>query len=258
MPNERLPAGQRQEQILSRLQREGTVRIVNLARDFNVATETIRRDLDALSSDGVLERTYGGAMRKSFTEEPTIGERRQRHTAERRRIADYATRLIRSGDAIMVDCGSTTMRFAQSLADSAADLTLITNCLPVATQVANRAGVRVIVAPGEYNARETAVYGAETLEFLKRYRVNRVIIGAGGLTADGPTDVDSAGAWVKRAMIAQGDETILLLDSSKFGLRHLEIVSALDRIAHLVTDREPPAALRQALDDAGVTIHCVP
>ena len=258
MATERLPAAQRQEEILLRLQREGTVRIVTLAREFNVASETIRRDLDTLSENGLLDRSYGGAMRKSFTEEPTISERGQRHTAERQRIAEHASSLINQGDALMIDCGSTTTRFARSLAETASDLTVVTNCFPVATQVAAAANARVIVAPGNYNIRETGVYGPETLDFLRRYRVNRVVIGAGGLTADGPTDVDSAGAWVKRAMIDQGDETILLLDSSKFELLHFEIVVPLDRIAHLVTDRAPEGNLRAALDAAGVKVHCAP
>lgn len=254
----RLPAAERQEQILTRLHHEGTVRIVALAREFGVASETIRRDLDALSRRGLLDRTYGGAMRKSFTEEPTITERRQRRLAERRRIAAHATRLIDPGDAVMIDSGSTTTHFAQRLAESHSGLTVVTNCLPVATRIARGVDMRVVLAPGEYRARETGVYGHETLDFLKRYRVNRVVIGAGGLTPDGPTDVDSQGAWVKRAMIAQGDETILLLDSSKFGLRHFEIVCPLEQITHLVTDQSPDTELGHALDAANLRLHRAP
>lgn len=255
MPPKKLSPETRHQRILARLETDGSVRIAHLADEFGVATETIRRDLDQLYHQGLINRTYGGAARKPFTDEPDIDERGRRHVAERDQIAGYAASLIETGDAVMIDCGSTTLSFARSLAATPVTLTVVTNCLPVAYQLASLADSRILVAPGEYSAHEKAVHGHETVEFLKRFRVNRAVIGAGGLTCDGPTDADSRGCWIKRAMIEQAEEVILLLDSSKFGVVQFETVCTLDQVTHLVTDAMPGPSLLQCLERAGVEIH---
>lgn len=251
----RLSRSERQERILARLGSDVTVRIARLAEDFDVSAETIRRDLDELYRKGVINRTYGGAARKSLTLEPGIQQRSQRNAAERERIGEYAARLIKPGEALMIDCGSTTSYFAQKLARSASGNTVVTNCLPVATMVAAAPTSRILLCPGDYRRREAGVYGTETIEFLKRFRANKAIISAGGITCDGPTDADSQGCWVKRTMIAQADEVVLLVDSSKFDLRQFETVCPLEEIDHIVADAAPSATLVRCIEQAGVRLH---
>jgi DeoR/GlpR family transcriptional regulator of sugar metabolism len=255
MSAQRLSRSERQERILALLRSDVTVRIARLAQDFDVSSETIRRDLDALYRRGVINRTYGGAARKSLTEEPGIQERGQRNVSERERIGECAAGLVAQRGALMIDCGSTTTYFAQKLVRTGSGLTVVTNCLPVATMLSATPRSRVILCPGEYSQREGGVYGSETIEFLKRFHVDKAVIGAGGLTCEGPTDADSQGCWVKRAMMEQAEEVVLLVDHSKFDLNQFETVCSLDRIQHIVSDAPPGPRLLRCIERAGIRLY---
>ena len=249
---QRLSQQQRHAQLLALLRREGTVRIAMLAKVFDVTTETARRDLDELAQSGALKRTYGGGASRSLIDEPGIGVRSRAHAAERGLIGAVAANMVDSGDALMIDCGSTTSLFANALAARELHLTVLTNCLPVARALGTNAHCRVILCPGDYVPREGGAFGAETLEFIRRFKANKAFIGAGGLTPDGVTDADSLGCSIKRAMMERADRTILLLDSSKFDLVQFERVCALSDIDELVSDATPPKKLAAGLKRAGV------
>ncbi len=113
----------------------------------------------------------------------------------------------------------------------------------------------MILAPGDFNGRERGVFGAETTSFLRRFHADLAFIGASGLTADGPTEVETRAAWVKREMLERAARTRLLVDSTKFGFRHLEIVCPLDRIGGIVTDRAPDGALERAIAQARIDLE---
>ena len=251
---QRLTREARHEQLLALLRREGTVRIATLAKAFGVTTETARRDLDQLARSGALNRTYGGGASRSLTDEPPIGVRGRAHAAERTRIGNAAADLVTDGDAVMIDCGSTTTLFASALAARNLRITVVTNCMPAARIMGTSAGCRVILCPGDYVQREGGVYGSDTVDFILRYRANKAFIGAGGVAADGVTDADSASCAVKRAMMQRSDSAVLLVDRSKFDLVQFERVCPLGEIGHLVTDRAPPRRLASALGRARVRI----
>jgi DeoR/GlpR family transcriptional regulator of sugar metabolism len=246
-PRPKLSQQDRHAQILALLRREGTVRIATLADLFAVTTETARRDLDDLAEVGALNRTYGGGASHSLTEEPGIGERGRAHAAERARIGAAAAALIEPGDALMIDCGSTTTLFAHALAARGLSLTVLTNCLLVARALGTSSNCRLILCPGEYVLREGGVYGADTLAFIRRFKANKAIIGAGGITVDGVMDADSASCAVKRAMMERAERTLLLADSSKYELAQFERVCALDDIDEIVSEAAPPKALAAGL-----------
>ena len=249
---QRLTREARHAQVLALLRREGTVRIATLARIFDVTTETARRDLDELARSGALNRTYGGGASRSLTDEPGIGVRGRAHAAERARIGIAAAAMVGEGDAVMIDCGSTTASFANALAARNARVTVVTNCVPAARALGTSAHCRVILCPGEFVAREGGVYGADTLDFISRFRANKAFIGAGGVAADGVTDADSLSCSVKRTMMQCSDRAVLLADRSKFELIQFERVCALSEIDVLVTDAEPPKRLAAALGRARV------
>jgi DeoR family glycerol-3-phosphate regulon repressor len=248
----RITQQERHAQILALLRREGIVRIATLAKTFDVTTETARRDLDELAASGALQRTYGGGAMLSLIDEPGIGLRGLVHAPERTRIAAAAADLVQSGDALMIDAGSTTSMFAGALAGRNLHITVVTNCLPVATALGTADRCRVILCPGNYVPREAGVFGTETVTFLRRFQANKAFIGAGGLTVDGFTDADSAGCAVKRAMIERADRTLLLLDSSKFDVVQFERVGPLEDVDELISEAAPPRKLAAALKRAGV------
>jgi len=243
---------ERHAYILALLKRDGIVRIATLAKTFDVTTETARRDLDELADVGALQRTYGGGAMRSLIDEPGIGLRGLVHTPERTRIAAAAVAVVQSGDALMIDAGSTTSLFAHALAARNLHLTVVTNCLPVANALGAADRCRVILCPGDYVPREGGVFGTETVAFLRRFQASKAFIGAGGVTADGITDADSAGCAVKRTMLERAERALLLVDSSKFDVVQFERVAPLTDIDDLVSEIAPPRRLAAALRVAGV------
>ncbi|MEO8137523.1 MAG: DeoR/GlpR family DNA-binding transcription regulator [Betaproteobacteria bacterium] len=246
----RMTQQDRHAQILAMLRRDGIVRIATLAKAFDVTTETARRDLDEMAESGALQRTYGGGAMRSLIDEPGIAMRGLVHAPERNRISAAAVELVQSGDALMIDAGSTTSMFAAALAARNMHLTVVTNCLPVANALGAADRCRVILCPGDYAPREAGVFGTETVAFLRRFQANKTFIGAGGITADGFTDADSRACAVKRAMLERADRAILLVDSSKFDVVQFERIGPLAGVDDIVTDaalaRRLAAALRSA------------
>lgn len=254
----RLTQQERHAQILALLRRNGIVRIATLARAFGVTTETARRDLDELAESGALQRTYGGGASLSLIDEPGIGLRGLVHAPERTRIAAAAAALVEPGDALMIDAGSTTGLFAAALAARNLHLTVITNCLPVAAALGAAERCRVILCPGDFVAREAGVFGTEAVAFLRRFQANKAVIGAGGVSADGMTDADSAGCAVKRTMLERADRALLLADSSKFDVVQFERIGPLTELDDLVTEAAPPRKLAAAVKGAGVALRIAP
>ncbi len=251
----RLRRGDRFEHIMAALRVGSSVRIADLAARFGVSTETVRRDLDELSRQGLVDRTYGGAAPAAAFREPTFDERARERVAERRRIGACAAEMIEDGDVLMVDSGSTTVHFAQRLAAAAPRVTVLTNCLGVALALGPLAETRVVLCPGDYRVQEGGVFGPETAAFLQRFRATKAIIGASGLTVEGPVELDSAATWVKRSMIERAARRFLLIDESKLDALSIETVCPLDQIDDLVTSAPPSAALRDGLIAAGVEVH---
>lgn len=255
MTEKRLNRDERHKRIVEFAKIHGSVRINALAEAFGVTAETARRDLDELCGRGLLHRTYGGAAALSLTHEPQVWERQRSRVEERRQIGAYAAGLVDPGDAVFIDCGSTTTFFARALAARAIEATVVTNCIPVASELGSAEAVRVILCPGEYVAREGGVYGPPALEFLRRYTADKAFIGASGLTTEGPTDADTGSIWIKRAMLERSRRSLLLVDASKFNLHQFEVVAALETIDDVISDRAPDPALSAALSAAVVTLH---
>ena len=230
------------------------MRIATLAKAFGVTTETARRDLDELAESGGLKRTYGGGASRSLTDEPGIGIRSKTHAAERAAIARAAAAMVEPGDALMIDCGSTTRLFAQALAARELHLTVVTNCLPVARALGATPHCRTILCSGDYVVREDGAYGPDAVDYLRRFKANKAFIGAGGVTTEGVTDADSMSCSIKRVMIERSDRAILLVDRSKYDQVQFERVCALADIDVLVSETTPSKRLAASLKTAGVHI----
>ena len=259
----RLKRAERLNWILSELRTSPIVRISKLAETFGVTTETVRRDIDELSQKGLVYRTYGGATVTSMGSEPTIDIRASVNREERERIARRAVSLVEGDEVLMIDSGSTTMPFAIRLAVAIPEkfsvkLTVVTNSLGIARSLGTNASIRTVLCPGDYDPHEAGVFGPETLDFLRRFRANWAVIGAGGITTEGITDVNSNSSWVKRVMLERSERSLLLVDHSKFDTTHLEVVCTLGRLTNLVTDLKPGREMSAALREANVEVHVAP
>ena len=252
---ERLKKKARHRLIVAELSSSATIRTSSLARRLGVSGETVRRDIEELTRQGLVSRTYGGAAGRHVGSQPVVTDRNAMAVGERQAIAARAAELVSPGDVLMVDSGSTTTHFARALAAVADRITVITNGFGVANALADQPGIRVVFCPGDFTARERGVYGPEAAAFLKRFYADFAFIGASGLAVDGPTDAETQACWVKRAMLARADRAVLLADSSKFDRKYLEIVCPWAELSDLVTDKSPEGELATSLSAQQVTIH---
>jgi DeoR/GlpR family transcriptional regulator of sugar metabolism len=251
----RLGKRDRHERILAELRASATLRASDLALALGVSTETIRRDLAELGAGGLIARTYGGAAARPFAFEPSVSRRHALLVEERTRIAELAAGLIEPGQVVMIDAGSTTLHFARRLVARGRDLTVVTNCLGVARALGAGPGITVLVCPGRYDAREGSLCGPDAVAHLRRFNANWAVIGASGLTPDGPSEVLPDSAAIKRVMLQRAERSLLLVDHTKYGRLALEVVCPLARIRHLVSDAPPTGELADELARAGVDVR---
>ncbi len=251
----KLKKTERQARILGELRASPAIRISALAGEFGVSTETIRRDLDELSQQGMLSRTYGGAAARPFGAEPALSERYKEFVEERERVGALAARAIKPGQVLMIDAGSTTLHFARRLSAELRDLTVITNSFGIASVLSTNQSITVVVCPGRFDPREGSVFGSDSESFLQRFNANIAVVSCSGLTADGPNDVNPNAAAIKRAMLSRAEANMLLCDHSKFDLLTLENVCPLERIKLIVADRAPTGELARAIKRADLPVE---
>ena len=233
-------AAYRREAILE-LSRQGReLRVDEIARQFNVSRETVRRDLAQLQSQGLLRRVHGGAMPAQTGWEAEFPQRLVDNAAGKRRIAALAASLFRQNDTLMIDTGTTTLILAAELA-SAVKLTVITNSLGVARQLgAGPTAHRVYVVGGEFRAETEQTSGSACLEQIASYRADHAVLSCGAVDPDGAImDFDLEDAMFARAIIGQAESATLIVDRSKFDRVAMAKVCNLDLIDRLVTDAPP-------------------
>ncbi|WP_373050627.1 DeoR/GlpR family DNA-binding transcription regulator [Thalassovita aquimarina] len=250
----RLRKSERREQILLELRLAPHVRISELAEQFGVTTETIRRDVEDMSREGLLSRAHGGASAAPVGAMQNFDERSRDRVEERSRIGRHAAAMVRPGEVIFIDAGATTLQLARFLAFNGTPVTAITNSLQVAMALGQSSATRVIMCPGDYLPAESAVTGTDAIEFIGRHNADQTFIGASGISERGVSEAVPGFAAVKRAMMRQSPQTHLLIDGNKFGQDCLDIIERPAAFRTVIADRAPEKALKQALVGAGVTI----
>jgi len=253
----KLSKNQRQERIVDELRASPTLRVLELAASLGVSTETIRRDLDELGARGLINRTYGGAVRQ-FGPEPSIRERHQMLVPQREAIARAASRFVQHGDILIVGGGATTTHVARRLAAEKHDLKVFTDSFAVATVLAPNPTIEIMICPGRYNGQEGCMFGTETIDYLGRIYANRVILGASGLTEDGPNDADMEAAATYRAMALRAPEVMVVTDHTKFDRPAISVYARWSNITRLIVDEALPGTLEETLRRAGVEIVVSP
>jgi DeoR/GlpR family transcriptional regulator of sugar metabolism len=250
----RITKEKRHQKILAELTLHPATRLSELAQSLRVSRETIRRDLDELSSNGIISRTYGGAIVHPRGGEEGLRVRDSTFVGQRSAIAATAASLIAPNEVIMLSTGSSTLHFARYIASSQKPLTIITSGIDVAMVLAVNPEVRTILAPGDYDARESRVWGAETTNFLRKFQADTAIIGASGLFPGGACEADSPTAWVDRVMLERAHRRILLILHTKFDQPKLELICPLNQLDIIISDRAPEGELLEAIKSADVTL----
>jgi DeoR/GlpR family transcriptional regulator of sugar metabolism len=253
----RVPAGARHARILEIVDREGFVSVSEIADNFKVSGMTVRRDLEALETKGMVVRTHGGAVgvgRKEVFDafEPAFASRRRQNAAAKTAIAREAVRLIGPRESIGVDVGTSTLALAEEIAERQ-DVTVFTNNLYAAAAL-GRKGRPVHVLGGLVRGPELSVVGSSPREQISQFYLSKLFLGVSGVTEDGFFDYSPEDSEMKRAFIDQAEEVVVLCDSSKFDHRAVSRVCALGRVAKLVTEAPPPDHLARALKQANIEV----
>jgi len=244
----------RQSELLRAVRERGSAAVAELAREFNVSQETIRRDVKNLAADGQVLKRHGlVALPYAVGEAPF--ERRLRENAEAKRaIARRAAELVQDGDSVMLDTGTTTSIFARELLKRA-NLTIITNSSDIARTLATVNGNRVYMAGGELNGDNGAAFGPSAINFVAQFRAKHAMVTIAALNAElGPMDSHLAEAEFARMMLSRGESRTILTDCSKFDRIALIKVCEFEEFDRLVTDASPPPDLAGRLAEAGVTV----
>ncbi len=244
---------ERQARIVAELRATPALRVHELADRLAVSTETVRRDFAELEERGLINRTYGGAVRP-ISLEPAIAEREQLLVVERERVASRAVQLVKDNDILMVGGGATTLHFARRLAADCNHLTIITHAFSIAAALATNPLHKVLMLPGQYDGREGLVCGPDTIDALQKYRAGKAILGASGITAEGASDAGIGPGLIYGAMMRRSAETLIVADHSKIGRSSLSVYGEWSAYVTLVTDAPLPAELQAHLSGAGTKI----
>jgi DeoR family fructose operon transcriptional repressor len=232
-------AEERQQAIADLVTARGRLSVNELATEFAVTTETVRRDLSVLERAAILRRVHGGAVPyQSLTVlEPAVGDRDKASADEKDRIAKAALELLpTAGGSVLFDAGTTTARLA-TLVPRDVQLTVFTNAVPIAGRLAGLANLDLHLLPGRVRMTTQAAVGEDTVAALDRLRVDVAFVGTNGLTLDhGLSTPDTSEAAAKRAMVACAHRVVVLADSSKVGREHIVRFAGVDDIDVLVTD----------------------
>jgi DeoR family transcriptional regulator of aga operon len=235
----------RRSLILELLEERGEVSVADLSERSGVSEMTVRRDLEALESRGLLKRIHGGAIGVvSRSYEPPFAVRAERATEAKARIGRAAASLVADGETLILDVGTTTLEVANALRERRS-LTLVTPSLRVASVLADRAAIRLVVTGGVVRQGELSLVGDLAERAFDSLLFDTYVMGVAGLDpAVGCTEFNLDDARVKRAALASARRCIVVADGSKLGRVAFARICPLERLDVLVTDAgAPPEAV---------------
>src|SRR5580700_6272038 len=248
----------RHEQILKLLEKKGILSVGELAHCFALSVVTIRKDLDDLASEGLLQRTFGGAVfsnRSLFNS--SFRESARQDSQQKHAIASAAMEYIQDGDTVILDAGTTTLTLAQLLKEELKSAFIITCSVPAALELSS-AGYDILLLGGIVRNKSLALLGRETLTILERYRADKAFLGSSGFTAKrGHSTPNPDDAQIKEAIMRAADETYVLVDSSKYGHDCLTSFARLRDVDLTITDSQLTQSKQKALENAGAKLRIV-
>jgi DeoR family fructose operon transcriptional repressor len=227
---------ERQKAILDFLVREGFASVAELCQMFSVSEMTIRRDLSELEKQGLLQRTYGGAIATEQTFfEIAFKVKMSRLVEEKERIGQAAAEMVQDGDSVLLDSGSTTTQVAKHLRDKR--ITVVTNALNIASELLDCPNIEVLVAGGILRKNALCLVGPQADAFFKGVWADKLFLGVEGVDVKGGFTVpDIIGANTKRVMASSAKQTIVVADHGKLGRNTLGTIISLSEADLLITD----------------------
>ena len=254
-------ARERQEHIARIVEEHGRTRVGDLAARFGVSAVTIRKDLVVLESEHRLTRTHGGAIAVDRSRPELAFEIRERLQAnEKSRIGAAGAALVNDGESIVMDASTTALSVARHLKARGgwSQLTIITNGLRIASELAGHPGITVLMLGGRVRWEALSVVGQLGDGLFSRINVQKAFLGAAGFTLEsGLADATDEEAQIKRSMVAAAREVIAIVDHTKWERVAFATFCRTDQIGTILTDEGAPDAMVRALTGRGVQVRLV-
>lgn len=258
-------AAEREKFILTLMQQKGFVSFQELDRKLEASPATLRRDLERMASGGLIERVRGGARLAPGVSEEAEDTHAMPHLsgvpfheninlnpAAKERIGLAAAGLCTPGETIIIDGGSTTLRMCPHLADRS--LHVLTNSLHIVMALLNQPKTQVSIPSGTVFREQNIVLSPHEDDGLSHYRASKLFIGAAGVSAYGLSQNDILLIQAERRLFDRAEETIVLVDSSKFGAPVSHILCELGDIDTLITDAALTGKAASMLEAAGIRL----
>jgi DeoR/GlpR family transcriptional regulator of sugar metabolism len=251
------PAGARRAALQRQIAERGFISVAEVAREIGISEMTVRRDLETLERDGLIQRSHGGAVPTppavTNPSEPSYAARSDLNREAKQRIAVTAAALVQPDQAIGLDTGSTIACLAAELAGRGS-IEIVTNSLQTVLAMRQPVLPEVFLLGGRLRSREGSLCGGITRQQLSGHWMDRVFIGVAGIDENGFYDYSPEDAEIKRVFMQQANIVTVLCDSSKFGRRSFVRICGFEQIGSIVTDAPLPAPLGDAVARASVQI----
>ncbi len=244
----------RRRLLLGLIAQRGFATLEDLVASVGVSESTVRRDLDALDLTGAIKRTHGGAVCTGEVRSmPSLDERVASLPTEKKAIGQAAAALVHDGDTVLLDGGTTTLEVARALVGR--PVQVVTNSLPIAGLLSASKENDLILIGGYVYPRTEVALGPLAIATMRGIRVRLVIMGAGGIVADGVYNSNSILVETEREMMACGQEVVIVADHTKFGRLSLTRLCGLEEIHRVVVDQGLTHEFREMLESKGVAFQ---
>ena len=249
---------ERHQSILEKLKKEGEVKVLDLCRELDVSSVTIRKDLKLLEDKNLLYRTHGGATSNNpYTIDRPVNEKEKLQSREKNDIGAAAVKLIQPNDSIIIASGTTVLSLARKI-DASQGLTVITSALPVALELIRHPDIEVLQLGGILRKSSSSVTGPYAQNILSDFFCTKLFLGVDGIDMEyGLTTTSSLEAHLNRQMIAVSQKVIVLTDSTKFGKRGFGRICGLEEIDQVITDKGITQHHLKVLEGMGIEVTLV-
>lgn len=226
----------RREAIIKFLEKNDAVAVDKLAKELDVSTMTIRRDLQFLEEKGIAKRTHGGAvLDSSLTSETPYKDKEIRNKDKKRRIAEYASGMIKDGQVIGLDAGTTTMEIARHIVNLK-ELTVVTPDVIIAGFLAQNSDITILCTGGYVQNKTGTCMGSTTEKFLREINIDLSFIGTSGIDDESLTTPTFEKAELKRQIMNSSKEVVLVTDSSKYGEKNFVKICKVEELNYIIMD----------------------
>lgn len=250
----RVAVAERRNQIANLVNGQGYASIEFLAERFGVSSQTVRRDILALSKGNLVTRLHGGAGSVSTLVNISYDARRISMLEAKQRIASAAAALIRPSQSMFITGGSTMEIVAKELS-KLSTLCIITNNIHAAIHLYSKKEIDLLIPCGRVRHHNGCIIGPATMEFISNFQTDFLIMGIGAISPEGRLlDYDYDEAMLMNKMMKNSHKIILVTDSTKFEKSATAQAGYLKDISYLVTDREPPPHFRELITEHNVTL----